>query len=144
MIEKRIKVLSDYLTEQNNVPWRVNEAFNTLIDHCTMLDNNYKNKTKYVERLASWYIDHMIELNEPQLKEITYEFIKDVLLTRLSLILKTPSDYNYTSIENNVLGIDIENNNAIKEYGSITEAMRLFVKDTLLINTKDNYETIKN
>jgi len=141
MIEKRIKILSDYLTEQNNVPWRVNNAFNDVIDHCAMLDNNYKDKTKYLERLASWHIDHMIELNEPSLDELSFEFVKHILLDKLSLILKTPSKYNYISIENNVLGIDIENNNTIREQGKISEAIRLFIKDVILLNTKDEYGT---
>jgi len=141
MIEKRIKILSDYLTEQNNVPWRVNNAFNDVIDHCAMLDNNYKDKTKYLERLASWHIDHMIELNEPSLDKLSFEFVKHILLDRLSLILKTPSKYNYISIENNVLGIDIKNNNPIREQGKISEAIRLFIKDVILLNTKDEYGT---
>lgn len=141
MIEKRIKILSDYLTEQNNVPWRVNNAFNDVIDHCAMLDNNYKDKTKYLERLASWHIDHMIELNEPSLDKLSFEFVKHILLDKLSLILKTPSKYNYISIENNVLGIDIENNNPIREQGKISEAIRLFIKDVILLNTKDEYGT---
>jgi hypothetical protein len=141
MIEKRIKILSDYLTEQNNVPWRVNNAFNDIIDHCAMLDNNYKDKTKYLERLASWHIDHMIQLNEPSLDKLSFEFVKHILLDKLSLILKTPSKYNYISIENNVLGIDIENNNPIREQGKISEAIRLFIKDVILLNTKDEYGT---
>jgi len=141
MINQRIKTVSDYLASQNNVPWRVSEAFNYMIDHCTMLDKNYKDKTKYVERLASWFIDHMIELNEPDLDKISYEFVKHILLDKLAFILNTESKYNYISIENNILGIDIENNNPIKQRGEVSEAMRLFVKDVIAFNTKDQYET---
>jgi len=141
MIDQRIKTVSDYLASQNNVPWRVSEAFNYMIDHCTMLDKNYKDKTKYVERLASWFIDHMIELNEPDLDEVSYEFVKHILLDKLAFILNTASKYNYISIENNILGIDIENNNPIKQRGEVSEAMRLFVKDVIAFNTKDQYET---
>ena len=141
MIDQRIKTVSDYLASQNNVPWRVSEAFNYMIDHCTMLDKNYKDKTKYVERLASWFIDHMIELNEPDLDKVSYEFVKHILLDKLAFILKTSSKYNYISIENNILGIDIENNNPIKQRGEVSEAMRLFVKDVIAFNTKDQYET---
>lgn len=60
MIDKRIKILSDYLKEQNNVPWRVIDAFNNIVEHTVFLENNYQEKTKYLERLASWYVDHMI------------------------------------------------------------------------------------
>ena len=141
MIDQRIKTVSDYLASQNNVPWRVSEAFNHMIDHCTMLDKNYKDKTKYVERLASWFIDHMIELNEPDLDKVSYEFVKHILLDKLAFILNTSSKYNYISIENNILGIDIENNNPVKQRGEISEAMRLFVKDVIAFNTKDQYET---
>ena len=141
MIDERIKIISDYLANQNNVPWRVSEAFNNIIDHCTLLDNNYRDKTKYVERLSSWVVDHIIELNEPTLKRVSLEFVKHILLGKLSLILKTPSKYNYNSIENNILGIDIENKNPIREQGKVSEAMRLFIKDVILFNTKDKYET---
>ena len=114
MIDQRIKTVSDYLASQNNVPWRVS-GLQSYYDHCTMLDKNYKDKTKYVERLASWFIDHMIELNEPDLDKVSYEFVKHILLDKLAFILNTASKYNYISIENNILGIDIENNNPIKQ-----------------------------
>lgn len=144
MIDKRIKILSDYLKEQNNVPWRVIDAFNNIVEHTVFLENNYQEKTKYLERLASWYVDHMIELNEPELDKISYEFVKHILLGKLALILKTGAEYNYMSIENNIMGIDIENNNTLKKQGEISEAMRLYVKDVLLFNTKDQYETTQN
>lgn len=144
MIDKRIKILSDYLKEQNNVPWRVIDAFNNIVEHTALLENNYQEKTKYLERLASWYVDHMIELNEPELDKISYEFVKHILLGKLALILKTGAEYNYMSIENNIMGIDIENNNTLKKQGEISEAMRLYVKDVLLFNTKDQYETTQN
>lgn len=144
MIDKRIKILSDYLKEQNNVPWRVIDAFNNIVEHTAFLENNYQEKTKYLERLASWYVDHMIELNEPELDKISYEFVKHILLGKLALILKTGAEYNYMSIENNIMGIDIENNNTLKRQGEISEAMRLYVKDVLLFNTKDQYETTQN
>jgi len=144
MIEKRIKILSDYLKEQNNVPWRVIDALNNIIEHTLLLENNYQDKTKYLERLASWYVDHMIELNEPSLDKISYEFVKHILLDKLGLILKTDSKYNYMSIENNIMGIDIENNNALRKQGEVSDAMRLFVKDVLLFNTKDEYETTQD
>lgn len=144
MIDKRIKILSDYLKEQNNVPWRVIDAFNNIVEHTAFLENNYQEKTKYLERLASWYVDHMIELNEPELDKISYEFVKHILLGKLALILKTGAEYNYMSIENNIMGIDIENNNTLKKQGEISEAMRLYVKDVLLFNTKDQYETTQD
>ena len=144
MIDKRIKILSDYLKEQNNVPWRVIDAFNNIVEHTAFLENNYQEKTKYLERLASWYVDHMIELNEPELDKISYEFVKHILLGKLALILKTGAEYNYMSIENNIMGIDIENNNTLKKQGEISEAMKLYVKDVLLFNTKDQYETTQD
>jgi len=80
-------------------------------------------------------------LNQDDISEITYEFITKILLRRLKLALQTPSEYNYKSIEHNVLGLDIQNNNKIKDYGSVSEAIKLFVMDTIVHNTKDEYET---
>ena len=94
----------------------------------------------HLERLASWYIDHMFELNQDHIDEVSYEFVKHILIDKLSFILKTPSKYNYDSIENNIMALDIANNNKLKHYGRISEAIELFVKDAIVYNTKDEYE----
>ena len=39
------------------------------------------------------------------------------------------------------MALDIENNNKIKAYGAISKAIKLLVKDILVYNTKDKYET---
>jgi len=140
MIDNKIKILSEYLSKQNNMTWKEKKAFNDIIEHCMSLDNHYKDKTLYLERLASWYVDHIFELNQDYIKEVSYEFVKHILIDKLRFILKTPSSYNYNSIENNMLALDIRNNNKIKPYGSVSEAIELFVKDTIVYNTKDKYE----
>jgi len=121
--------------------WKEKKAFNDVVEHCTALDNHYKDKTLYLERLASWYIDHMFELNQDHIDEVSYEFLKHILIDKLSFILKTPSKYNYDSIENNIMALDIRNNNKLKPYGSISEAIELFIKDAIVYNTKDEYES---
>jgi len=121
--------------------WKEKKAFNDVVEHCTALDNHYKDKTLYLERLASWYIDHMFELNQDHIDEVSYEFVKHILIDKLSFILKTPSKYNYDSIENNIMALDIRNNNKLKPYGSISEAIELFIKDAIVYNTKDEYES---
>lgn len=121
--------------------WKEKKAFNDVVEHCTALDNHYKDKTLYLERLASWYIDHMFELNQDHIDEVSYEFVKHILIDKLSFILKTPSKYNYDSIENNIMALDIRNNNNLKPYGSISEAIELFIKDAIVYNTKDEYES---
>jgi len=141
MIENKIKILSEYLSKQNNLTWKEKKAFNEVIEHCTSLENHYKNKTLHLERLASWYIDHIFELNQEHITEVSYEFIKHILVDKLCFILSTPSEYNYTSIENNIMALDIANNNKLKPYGSISEAIKLFVKDAIVYNTKDEYES---
>tara|TARA_R110002074_G_scaffold32991_3_gene91895 strand:- start:148 stop:576 length:429 start_codon:yes stop_codon:yes gene_type:complete len=141
MIQEKIKILSEYLSKQKNVTWKESKAFNELIDHCNLLDNNYKEKTVYLERLASHYIDHIFELNQDHINEVTYEFITLILLRKLKLALEIPSKYNYRSIENNILGLDILNNNKIRDYGSVSVAMKLFVRDTIVHNTRDKYES---
>jgi hypothetical protein len=141
MIENKIKILSEYLSRQNNMTWKEKKAFNDVVEHCTALDNHYKDKTLYLERLASWYIDHMFELNQDHIDEVSYEFVKNILIDKLSFILKTPSKYNYDSIENNIMALDIRNNNKLKPYGSISEAIELFIKDAIVYNTKDEYES---
>ena len=83
----------------------------------------------------------MFELNQDHIDEVSYEFVKHILIDKLSFILKTPSKYNYDSIENNIMALDIRNNNKLKPYGSISEAIELFIKDAIVYNTKDEYES---
>jgi len=141
MIDKRIKILSDYFSDKNNVSWRVLEALNYIIDYCTMLDKNYQDKTIYLERLSSWYIDHILELNQDHIDKVSYEFIKHILLDKLKIILNTPADLNYQSIENNIFSLDISNGNKLQKQGDVSQAMKLYIKDIILYNTKDKYET---
>ena len=140
MIENKIKILSEYLSKQNNMTWKEKKAFNDIIEHCTALDGHYKDKTLHLERLASWYVDHMFELHQDHINEVSYEFVKHILIDKLCFILSTSSEYNYRSIENNIMALDIANNNKLKSYGSIYEAIKLFVKDAIVYNTKDEYE----
>lgn len=141
MIDKRIKILSDYFSDKNNVSWRVLEALNYIIDYCTMLDKNYQDKTVYLERLSSWYIDHILELNQDHIDKVSYEFVKHILLDKLKIILNTPADLNYQSIENNIFSLDISNGNKLQKQGDVSQAMKLYIKDIILYNTKDKYET---
>ena len=142
MIEERIKILSDYLSKQNNLTWKERKAFNDIVEHCYQLERNFNDKTVYLERLASWYIDHMFELYQDSIDEVSYEFIRDILLKKLIFILKSSPEYNYLSIENNMMALDIRNGNKLKAYGSIRESMRLFVRDIIVYNTNNEYETI--
>lgn len=120
--------------------WKEKKAFNEIIEHCTALDTHYKDKTLYLERLSSWYVDHMFELNQDHISEVSYEFVKHILLDKLKFVLNTSSEYNYRSIEHNIIGLDITNKNKLRPYGSIAEAFKLLIKDVIVYNTKDKYE----
>ena len=140
MIEERIKVLSNYLSEQGNINWRVNQAFNQIVDHCYVLQDTHNYNTKHLERLASWYVDHILELNQDNIKQVSYEFVKHILMDKLKFILNTPAEFNYRSIENNIFGIDIFNGNDIKKQGEVAESIKLFVKDVITYSTGKKYE----
>jgi hypothetical protein len=144
MIEKRIKILSEYLSNQKNVTWRESKAFDEIIEHCLYLDKHYKDKTLYLERFASWFVDHMFENNQDHIDEVSYEFLNNIILRKLVLILQLPAELNYSSIENNIMALDMRNNNKLKEQGSIPEAIKLFIRDCIAYNTKDIYETTQN
>ena len=141
MIEERIKILSDYLSKQDNTTWREKDAFNDVVEYFSLLENTLNDKTIYLERLCSWYIDHMFELHQDTIDEVSFEFIRDIILRKLKLILKSSPEYNYLSIENNILALDIRNGNKLKPYGSVKESMKLFVRDVIVYNTDHKYET---
>ena len=141
MIEERIKILSDYLSKQDNTTWREKDAFNDVVEYFSLLENTLNDKTIYLERLCSWYIDHMFELYQDTIDEVSFEFIRDIILRKLKLILKSSPEYNYLSIENNILALDIRSGNKLKPYGSVKESMKLFVRDVIVYNTDHKYET---
>lgn len=141
MIEERIKILSDYLSKQDNTTWREKGAFNDVVEYFSLLENTLNDKTIYLERLCSWYIDHMFELYQDTIDEVSFEFIRDIILRKLKLILKSSPEYNYLSIENNILALDIRNGNKLKPCGSVKESMKLFVRDVIVYNTDNKYET---
>lgn len=141
MIEERIKILSDYLSKQDNTTWREKDAFNDVVEYFSLLENTLNDKTIYLERLCSWYIDHMFELYQDTIDEVSFEFIRDIILRKLKFILKSSPEYNYLSIENNILALDIRNGNKLKPYGSVKESMKLFVRDVIVYNTDHKYET---
>lgn len=137
MIENRIKILSEYLSKQKNATWNEKKAFNDIVEHCLYMQDHYRDKTLYLERMCSWYVDHIIELNQDHISELSYDFLLLNVLGKLKNILEIPSKYNYLSVENNVLGLDIRNGNKIKPYGSVSEAIRLLVMDVVKYNTRD-------
>ena len=137
MIENRIKILSEYLSKQKNATWNEKKAFNDVVEHCLHMQDHYRDKTLYLERMCSWYVDHIIELNQDHIGDLSYDFLILNVLGRLKNILEVPSKYNYLSVENNVLGLDIRNGNKIKPYGSVSEAVKLLVMDVVKYNTRD-------
>lgn len=144
MSEKNIKILSDFIKKSKNATWREQKSFNEIIEHISLLEMNSNDKTIYLERICSWYVNHILELNSDHITEVSYEFFTDIILKKLKLILKIPSDYNYLSFENNVLGIDLSNKNKIQKHGVVRKAVKLFILDVMAYETKTDYETIQN
>ena len=144
MIKEDLETLSNYLSNRKDIGWRERKAFNSVVQYFDKMDNRFLDETVYIERMASWIIDHIFELNQDSIKEVSYGFVKNILLTRLSLILKMPSEINYRSLENNILAIDIQNRNEIKKQGSVSEALKMFIKDVIVNSTTKEYETVKD
>ena len=80
-------------------------------------------------------------MNQDHIDKVSYEFIKHILLDKLKIILNTPADLNYQSIENNIFSLDISNGNKLQKQGDVSQAMKLYIRDIILYNTKDKYET---
>lgn len=144
MSEKNIKILSDFIKKSKDATWREHKSLNEIIEYISLLEMNSNDKTIYLERICSWYVNHILELNSDHITKVSYEFLTDIILKKLKLILKIPSDYNYLSLENNVLGIDLANKNKIQKHGAVREAIKLFILDVMAYETKTDYETIQN
>jgi hypothetical protein len=142
MIEKDLKTLLEVV--EKNGTWKQKKAYNNIVNHCDFLDNNFKEKSEFVEKFVAWYIDQSLMTNIDKWESLSELHIKKLLLDKISFILSYPIEKTLRSIEYSVLYIDLSNNVEPKEQGFVSSTFKDIIRDYVAKKTKDNYATTEN
>lgn len=142
MIEKDLNILKELIQEKAN--WKQKEAFNKVVNHCDFLDNNFKDKSKFLEVFTAWYISFKIEFNNEKWKCVDDFYVKHLILDQLNIVLSTPIETYLTRIENDIQLIALDNEKPFFKSGSIVKTFRKIIRDFVAQQTKDNYAEYKN
>lgn len=141
MIED-LKNISELVEKHGN--WKQKKSFNKVINHCDFLDENFKDKSVYLERLCAWYIAFRLEMNNERWEEVGDFEIKNFLLNPLNIILKSPIENSLLRIENEVQLIEMNNGRPFLKNTDISKTFSLIIRDFVAKNTKDNYAGTKD
>jgi len=142
LIEKDLKILAELVQEKGN--WKQKQSFNDVVNHCDFLDNNFKDKTKYLEKLVAWYIAFRLEMNDEKWETVSEFHVRHLLLRPLAILLNQPLETYLTRIENNVQSIRLDNDQPFLKQGSVIDDFRNIIKDFIALETKDMYARTEN
>jgi len=141
MIED-LKNISELVEKHGN--WKQKKSFNKVINHCDFLDENFKDKSVYLERFCAWYIAFRLEMNNEKWEEVGDFEVKNFLLNPLNIILKSPIENSLLRIENEVQLIEMNNGRPFLKNTDISKTFSLIIRDFVAKQTKDNYARTKN
>lgn len=142
MIEKDLKILAELVQEKGS--WKQKQSFNKVVNHCDFLDNNFKDNTKYLEKLVAWYIGFRLEMNDEKWETVSDFHVRHLLLQPLAILLNQPLETYLTRIENNIQLIRLDNNQPFLKQGSVIDDFRDIIKDFIALETKDMYARTEN
>ena len=142
MIEKDLKILAELVQEKGS--WKQKQSFNKVVNHCDFLDNNFKDNTKYLEKLVAWYIGFRLEMNDEKWETVGDFHVRHLLLQPLAILLSQPLETYLTRIENNIQLIRLDNNQPFLKQGSVIDDFRDIIKDFIALETKDMYARTEN
>jgi hypothetical protein len=141
MIED-LKNISELVEKHGN--WKQKKSFNKVINHCDFLDENFKDKSVYLERFCAWYIAFRLEMNNEKWEEVGDFEVKNFLLNPLNIILKSPIENSLLRIENEVQLIEMNNGRPFLKNTDISKTFSLIIRDFVAKQTKDNYARTKD
>lgn len=138
MIEKDLEILKELVESKGN--WIAKKSFDKVVNHCDFLDENFKDKSKYLERFSAWFIDQSIMTNINKWEYVNEFTVRKLLLDRLSMILHMPIKNTLKSIEYSIQYIDITNKRNARKDGQTSDIFGKIIKDFIAQETKDKYE----
>ena len=138
MIEKDLEILKELVESKGN--WIAKKSFDKVVNHCDFLDENFKDKSKYLERFSAWFIDQSIMTNINKWEYVNEFTVRKLLLDRLSMILHMPIKNTPKSIEYSIQYIDITNKRNARKDGQTSDIFGKIIRDFIAQETKDKYE----
>lgn len=138
MIEKDLQILKELVESKGN--WIAKKSFDKVVNHCNFLDENFKDKSKYLERFSAWFIDQSIMTNINKWEYVDEFTVRKLLLDRLSVILHMPIKNTLKSIEYSIQYIDITNKRNARKDGQTSDIFGKIIRDFIAQETKDKYE----
>jgi hypothetical protein len=138
MIEKDLEILKELVESKGN--WIAKKSFDKVVNHCDFLDENFKDKSKYLERFSAWFIDQSIMTNINKWEYVNEFTVRKLLLDRLSMILHMPIKNTLKSIEYSIQYIDITNKRNARKDGQTSDIFGKIIRDFIAQETKDKYE----
>lgn len=138
MIEKDLQILKELVESKGN--WIAKKSFDKVVNHCNFLDENFKDKSKYLERFSAWFIDQSIMTNINKWEYVNEFTVRKLLLDRLSMILHMPIKNTLKSIEYSIQYIDITNKRNARKDGQTSDIFGKIIRDFIAQETKDKYE----
>lgn len=138
MIEKDLQILKELVESKGN--WIAKKSFDKVVNHCDFLDENFKDKSKYLERFSAWFIDQSIMTNINKWEYVNEFTVRKLLLDRLSMILHMPIKNTLNSIEYSIQYIDITNKRNARKDGQTSDIFGKIIRDFIAQETKDKYE----
>lgn len=124
--------------------WKQKKSFNKVVNHCNFLNENFMDKSVYLERLCAWYVAFRLEMNNEKWEEVGDFEVKNFLLNPLNIILKSPIENSLLRIENEVQLIEMNNGRPFLNNTDISKTFSLIIRDFVAKQTKDNYARTKN
>ena len=138
MIEKDLQILKELVESKGN--WIDKKSFDKVVNHCDFLDENFKDKSKYLERFSAWFIDQSIMTNINKWEYVNEFTVRKLLLDRISMILHMPIKNTLKSIEYSIQYIDITNKRNARKDGQTSDIFGKIIRDFIAQETKDKYE----
>ena len=137
-IEKDLQILKELVESKGN--WIDKKSFDKVVNHCDFLDENFKDKSKYLERFSAWFIDQSIMTNINKWEYVNEFTVRKLLLDRISMILHMPIKNTLKSIEYSIQYIDITNKRNARKDGQTSDIFGKIIRDFIAQETKDKYE----
>jgi len=100
MIDKDLETIKKIV--QNNGGWKEEEAFDRVVNYCEFVGTNFKTKNEHLIKFVAWYIASDFETNKRDAEHFNDFYIKNFILSELSLIMNTPLDLTLDSLANAV------------------------------------------
>ena len=139
MIKEDLEVLRGLLDNSKNANWRHKKSFDKVVSHCISLEENFTEKTKYLEKMIALFFCKELEKDMLSDKSNMYPdktWIEKFVFWKLNLVLRSSVDDILLDFENNIQVLNIENKYPLEKQGDITKVFKRIIRDYIILETK--------